>query len=169
MTEPDAASPETPDFTIHREPHRFKINGDTFSAPALLAPVTLRKLANQAAAIGDVGTLTDAESIVKAIEALSEIMRALMPGPSGVIFAQRLWSEGGEDDPPPIDLMKQGIPAMYYLLECYGLRPTVPSSSSPAGSTAEQTNTPSDGISSTDGPSPAESTNDDSTSPTGSI
>ena len=77
--------------------------------------------------------------------------------------------QGGEDDPPPIDLMKQAIPAMYYLMECYGLRPTKPSSDSPAGSTDGQTSTPSAGISSTAGASPTESTSPDSPSPTGSI
>ena len=169
MTEPDAAGTQIPDFTIHREPHRFKIDNDTFSAPALLSPVTLRKLAAQAASVGDVGKLTDAESVVKAMEALAEIMRALMPGSSGAVFAARLWSEGGEDDPPPIDLMKQAIPAMYYLMECYGLLPTKPSSDSPAGSTDGQTSTPSAGISSTAGASPTESTSPDSPSPTGSI
>ncbi len=168
MTEPDAASPETPDFTIHRPPITFKIDDDIFSAPALMSPITLRKLAAQAAAIGDVGGLSDVDSVVKAMDALAVIMRALMPGPSGDLFAARLNSEGGPDDPPPIDLMQQGIPAMYFLLERYGLRPTVPSSGSPAGSTDEQTNTPSDGTSSTAGPSPTASTSPDSASPTGS-
>ena len=169
MTEPDAASPETPDFTIHRPPITFKIDGDTFSAPARMSPFVLKKLAAEAALIGDVSRLTDVASIIKAIDALSSVMVGLMPGVSGERFKARLESEGGPEDPPIIDLMQQGIPALYFLLERYGLRPTVPSSPSPTGLMDGQMSTPSDGTSSTDGPSPAESTSPDSASPTGSI
>ncbi len=168
MTAPDAASPQVPDFTIRRDPHQFRIDGDLFSAPGWLAPFTLKAMAREIGNLGDVANLTDIDSVIKTINATSMIMQALMPGESGKLFKARLESEGGPGDPPPIDLMKQAIPALYYLIECYGLRPTVPSSSSSAGSTDEPTSTPSDGTSSTAGPSPAESTNDGSTSPTGS-
>ena len=171
MTTPDAAETPVPDFTIRRPPIQFTIDGDTFSAPNVLSPITLRKLAAQASSIGDLGNISDIESIVKAIDVLGEIMVALMPGASGQLFKRRLGSEGGDDEPAPIDLMGQAIPAFYFLLERYGLRPTVPSSPSPTGSTDGQTNTPSDGISSTAGASPTDSGPAvvDSTSPTGLI
>lgn len=170
MTTPDAAA-VTPDFTIRRPPIQFTIDGDTFSAPNVLSPITLRKLAAQATSIGDLGNISDIESIVKAIDVLGEIMVALMPGASGQLFKARLASEGGDGEPLPIDLMGQAIPAFYFLLERYGLRPTVPSSPLPTGSTDGQTSTPSDGISSTAGVSPTDSAPavEDSTSPTGSI
>ena len=180
MTEPDAASSQVPDFTIHREPITFRIDDDIFSAPAFTAPFTLKALAAEAASVGDVGNLTDVQSVIKAMDSLGKIMGALMPGPSGQLFKRRLESQGRPErqdeetgevlpaDPPPIDLMGQAIPAFYFLLERKGLRPTVPSSGSPAGSTGEQTSTQSDGTSSTDGLSPMASTSDDSTSPTGS-
>jgi len=164
MTQPDAA---VPDFTIKREPHRFVIDGEAFFAPAFLSPIALRKMAVQAGAVGDIGNMTDVESVIKAIDAVSSIMTTLMPGDSGRRFKARLESEGGEDDPPPIDLMNQAIPALYYLLECYGLRPTQPSSPSSDGSTDGQTNTPSDGTSSTVGPSLPELISENSTSQTG--
>ena len=168
MTEPDAAS-KTPDFTIRRDPHQFRIDDDVFSAPAWLSPFALKAMANSIGKLGDLTNLTDVASVVAAIDTVGVIMAALMPGESGQRFKARLETEGAPGDPPPIDLMKQAIPALYYLLECYGLRPTVPSSSSSAGSTAEPTSTPNDGTSSTDGASATESTSPDSPSPTGSI
>ena len=163
MTSPDAAEPRpTPDFTVPREPHTFKIDGEEFKAPAILSPITLRKLAVQASKLDELGSLsamTDVASILAAIDALSDAMRTLMPGTYGQRFAERLNSEGGEAEEgqpapvPPIDLMKQAMPAFFYLLECYGLRPTVPSSPLPAGSTDGSINTPSDGTPSTDGAS----------------
>jgi hypothetical protein len=154
MTQPDAA---VPDFTIHREPHQFRIDDDLFSAPALLSPITLKRLAAQATALGDVSTLTDADSVTKALEALGDIMTALMPGASGQRFKARLWADGSDEATQPIDLMAQAIPAFYYLMERYGLRPTVPSSPSPDGSTDGQMNSTSEDTSSTDGASPIES------------
>lgn len=164
MTQPDAA---VPDFTIRREPHRFTIDEDTFSAPAFLAPFTLKQLAVEAGSIGDLGKLTDVDSVIKAIDTASAVMATLMPGESGQRFKARLESQGGEGDPKPIDLMQQAIPALYYLLECYGLRPTKPSSSSLDGSTDGQTNDPSAGTSSTAGPSQPASTSEHSIPPAG--
>jgi hypothetical protein len=152
MTQPDAA---VPDFTIPRPPHQFTIDSDLFLAPGFLAPFTLKKLAREVGLLGDLNNLSgDVEAVVKAIDAAGAVMATLMPGPSGQLFRARLFSEGGPDDPLPIDLMKQAIPALYYLLECYGLRPTVPSSPSSDGSTDGQTSTPSEATSSTAGVSP---------------
>lgn len=157
MTTPDAAASGTPDFTIKREPITFTIDDDVFSAPALTSPVTLRMLADVAGSLGDLGNLGDLEGVMKAIDALGSIMVALMPGASGKLFVERLNSEGGEGQPAPIDLLKQGLPAFYYLMERKGLRPTVPSSASSTGSTDGATNIPSDGTSSTAGASPTDS------------
>lgn len=180
MTSPDAAEHVTPDFTVKREPITFTIDGDTFSAPALTAPYTLKRLAAVAGQLGDLSNLTDMGSVMEAIDALGQVMSLLMPGASGKLFKARLESEGRdadsddgrpEPDPAPIDLMTQAIPAFYYLMERKGLRPTVPFSPSPTGSTDGQTDTLSDGTSSTAGASPTDSgpAAADSTSPTGSI
>lgn len=173
MTTPDAAA-VTPDFTIKREPITFTIDDDTFSAPALTSPVTLKKLAEVSGALGDIGNMTDLASVMKAIDALGSIMVALMPGASGRLFVERLNSEGGDGQPAPIDLLAQALPAFYFLMERKGLRPTTPSSASSSGSTDGQTNTPSDGTSSTAGASPTDSDQPspatvDLTSPTGLI
>jgi hypothetical protein len=157
MTTPDAAASGTPDFTIKREPITFTIDDDTFSAPALTSPITLKKLAGVAGKLGDLGALSDLDGVAAAIDALGGIMAALMPGASGELFKARLASEGGDGQPPPIDLLLQGLPAFYYLMERKGLRPTTPSSDSSGGPTDGQTNTPSDGTSSTAGASPTDS------------
>jgi hypothetical protein len=173
MTTPDAAASGTPDFTIKREPITFTIDDDTFSAPALTAPATLKKLAGVAGALGDIGALSNIDSVMAAIDALGGIMAALMPGASGELFKARLESEGGDGQPAPIDLLQQGLPAFYYLMERKGLRPTVPSSAFSNGSTDGRTNTPSDGTSSTAGASPTDSDQPSATetliSPTGLI
>lgn len=183
MTAPDAAgmAPKldadgVPDFTIHREPHRFRVDGDIFSAPPLIGGYTLRKLAVMHGQLAELTTGSEPDTD-RLIALMAEMFRVLMPGPSGKLFAERLMSDGDPGDPEaepprpasplPIDLMKQAMPILYFLLECYGLRPTVPSSPSPTGLTDGATDTQSVGTSSTDGVSPEESTTSNSPLTTG--
>ena len=173
MTEPDAAGTHAfpvdedgvKDFTIRREPYRFRIDPDRFEAPPLLAPYAIRKLAALHSQLGDIVELmaTD-EGSGRVIDLFGSMYRYLLPGPSGRRFVERLESDGNPGDPeadppvpaspPSIDLLGQALPILYWLLECYGLRPTGPSSDSSAGSTVGVTGSPSDGISSTAGVSP---------------
>jgi hypothetical protein len=145
MTEPGAIR----DFTLPMQPKRFRIDEDVFSAPAIISPIAMKKLAALHASLGDIGALGN--DLDRAIEIVSDLFTVLLPGPSGARFKERLLSET-----EPIDLNQQAIPALYWLLEEYGMRPTQPSSPSPDGSTDGQTDTPNDGISSTDGASPTE-------------
>ncbi len=157
MTEPDQG---IRDFTIHREPKQFRIDDDLFKAPAIISPIALRKITAMYTEIGDITAL--GSDIDRTLDILGQIFGILLPGASGVRFKERLLSEE-----EPLDLIGQVIPALYWLLEQYGMRPTQPSSPSPDGSTDGQTNTQNDGTSSTDGPSPTELTTADSTQPTG--
>lgn len=174
MTTPDAAasllnSDGVMDFTVRREPHRFKIDDDLFEAPPLIGGFMLRKLAGMHAQLGDITAVlvTDDQAIDRLMLLMADMFRALIPGPGGALFAARLFSDGNpgdpEADPPvpaspkPIGLMDQAMPVLYWLLERYGLRPTVPSSPSPTGSTDGATDTLSAGTSSTDGASPEDS------------
>ncbi len=157
MTEPDQG---IRDFTIHREPKQFRIDNDTFKAPAIISPVALQKIQAMYAKIGDLAGIGN--DIDKTLSILGQIFAILLPGTSGARFKERLLSEE-----EPLDLNGQVIPVLYWLLEQYGMRPTQPSSPSPDGSTDGQTDTPNDGTSSTAGPSPTESTTDDSTPPIG--
>lgn len=131
-------------------PHQFRIGDDVFSAPAVLSPVVIKKLA---ADIGELQALgSDPASMIanidKMLDVVSRVFRALMPGASGKLFSDRLNADGEEGSPVPIGLLDQAMPALNYLLECYGMRPTEPSLPSPDGSAETSTDTPSDGISS---------------------
>lgn len=175
MTSPDAAAPATlppldangvPDFTVHRQSITFRVDDDVFQAPPTIGGFQLRKLGELH---GEFSTITDflSES-ARLITIVAEIMKVLIPGPQGRLFAARMMSDGNpgdpEADPPvppspkPIGLMDQAMPIMYFMLEKYGLRPTVPSLPSAPGSTDGQTDGRSDGTSSTAGASAAEST-----------
>lgn len=191
MTAPDAAGPDAPpgrqfdangvpDFTIKREPHRFRVDDDVFIAPPLIGGFMMRKLGVMHTQLAELTSGAAGEVDVTGLMTLmGEMFQALMPGPHGKLFAARLLSDGNPGDPeadppvppspPVIDLMKQAMPILYFLLECYGLRPTVPSSPSPTGSMDGATDIPSVGTSSTDGVSHEDSTMSSSTPPTGSI
>ena len=170
MTAPDAAEPEVRDFTIRREPIRFRVDDDEFAAPPIIGGFMMRKLGVLHAQLGDITALigTDEDAVERLMTLVADMFTALIPGAGGRRFAQRLLSDGNPGDPeadppvsaspPVISLMDQAMPIMYWLLERYGLRPTVPSSTSPDGSTDGQTDTPSDGTSSTDGASSGAST-----------
>jgi len=171
MTEPDQ---EIRDFTVRRPPIQFRIDDDVFKAPNVLSPVTLKEIADLHGSLGNIDDLV--KDAGRSIDLVADMFGLLLPGSSGRRFKQRLMSQGREADPAdgrpeadptPIDLQLQALPALYYLLEQYGMRPTQPSSPSPDGSTGGQTSTPNAGTSSTDGPSPSESTIAGSTQPTG--
>jgi hypothetical protein len=178
MTSPDAAGipvePEIKDFTIRREPIRFRVDDDEFAAPPLIGGFMMRKLGALHAQLGDAAD--DAERLMGIV---ADMFRALIPGPGGKRFAERLLSDGNPGDseasppippsPPVIGLMDQAIPIIYWLLERYGLRPTQPSSPSPTGSTDGQTDIQSDGTSSTAGASGTASPIETLTVPTGLI
>ena len=142
------------DFTIRREPVRFRIDDDVFQVPNTLAIPKLRKLAGLHAELGNTATLMSTDAgIDMLLEITSRMFELIIGGEHGKRFVARLNSGGDLEDPAPIDLMKQAMPVLFFVLESYGLRPTEPSSASLPGSTDGQTATPSDGISSTDGAS----------------
>lgn len=157
MTAPDAAAYDAEgvrDFTVARKPHRFRIDPDVFTAPAIISAATLRQAARLHGSLGDMDVSTD-EGMDAALTGIGSIMKALLPGPSGERFAARLAADGSDEDTPVIDLQAEALPVIYWLLEQYGLgRPTAPSSDLPAGSTASTTGDPNDSTSSTDGASP---------------
>lgn len=143
MTDAAAQQNKIRDFTLTISPHQFRIDEDIFVAPGILSPITMRKLANLHGTLGD---RTQSSDLDGALSSIAEMFRLLLSGPSGQRFAERLFSET-----EPIDLTRQALPVLYWLLEEYGLRPTQPSSDSSDSSTQPGTDTPSDGTSSTDG------------------
>lgn len=151
MTQSDAA-PQVMDFTIKREPIVFTIDDDTFSAPALLSPIALKRIAPLLDQVQALVGKSDLEAIGGLIDAIGTLFKILLPGPSGERFAGRLSSETEF-----IDLQQQALPALFYLMERYGLRPTTPSGDSSGSSTEAQTADLNDGTSSTAGASATES------------
>jgi hypothetical protein len=176
MTNPAAAPLQVDDqgvrdFTMRRPPVVFRIDDDVFHAPNVIAPVKLRALAAAAGSI-DMSTLTEQsgdDEFRALIARLGSLFATLIGGKDGKLFADRMASEGlkagderedgtlvEQDDPLPIDLISQVIPVLWFLLESYGMRPTVPPSPSPTGSMDGAPVTVGDGTSSTDGASPSE-------------
>ena len=148
MTTPDAAVPldldGLPDFTVSRATHPFRIGADVFKVPAVASSTTLLRLAQLAGVLTDL-KMTDETSMQRALTGIGRAFELLMPGAPGRLFRARLESDGDPGDmmadppvppsPEPIDLMREAVPALFWILEKYGLRPTVPSSPSLDGST----------------------------------
>lgn len=158
------------DFTIRREPIRFKIDDDVFSAPPIIGGFTLKRLVGRYEEFTKIDLAkVDEKGFTEALRAMGAIFNALMPGPSGRLFAERLLLDPeaeasdaeveGREPRLPIDLQRQAVPAMNYLLERYGMRPTQQSSPLPASSVTGD---------STDGAQPEESTGEPSTMPSNS-
>ncbi len=131
MTEPAP----TPDFTKPREPHRFRLGGYDYAAPAIISSIALRKASALATSFQGVDT-GDAQAVIAAI---GEAFTILVPGAQGQEINQRITAD--EDD--PIDLQSEALPCLLWLMGQYGLRPTQPSPPSPNGSPTPTGDTPS--------------------------
>ena len=138
-----------PDFTVRRDPIEFAIRGERFAAPPVISAITLARLSRKHV------ELLATSDIDKQMELVADTFKILVGGEAGERFRVRLLAE--TDDIEPIDLIGEALPALYWLLERYGLRPMVPSPASPAGLTETQTASPNGAHSSTDGASPTES------------
>lgn len=125
------------DFSLSEQemkPKRFKIGADIFEAPPLLAPVVMAELTGLAAKFGGLAgteqeTPATPEALMEVVEAFGDVFEKLLTAETGPRFKQRLLSKD-----EPIDLMRQAVPALKWLIEVYGLRPIGPSSSSSDGS-----------------------------------
>lgn len=174
MTSPVTDADGIRDFSITAA-RPFRIGSDVFTPPPVMGSGGLRQLATMYGKFNEVSALsaTDGDNIDTMLSIVTKMFRTLLPGPDGTLFIRRLTSLGrpedptGEDsedgqphpaDPEPVDLIRQAIPIMLYMLEEYGLRPTTPSLGSATGSTTETD--PSGSTSSTAGASASESTTD---------
>ena len=157
MTSPAANG--TPDFTVAVEPITFRCDGREYRAPRTINPLNLKNMLASASKINFEDQHYLMEHLDEIVPLMQSVLKALVPGPGGQHLADRMAAPiRGEDeyeaDPTllrPLDLLRQALPIMTYLLEQLGLRPITPSSVSSDGSTAGTTLTPSDGTSSTDG------------------
>lgn len=144
-------NPQIRDFFLDDEPKRFRVHrdGDVFEAPPVLGPAALLDLVGVLKKMGNLGALAASpESAETAIKAIGDVFEGILDEESGPKFAALLTSRTR-----PIDLRRQLMPILRWLLEEYGLRPTTASSNSSSAST------PTDaGTSSTDGLLPEELT-----------
>lgn len=111
------------DFTIKEKRIAFRVDEDVFQAYGLLGISTMQEL------------VSSVKNLSKMIEeqnytAITDVFKKLLYPDSATRFNQRVLAVG--DD--AIDVKRQLMPILFYLLEQYGVRPTQPSSASSTGS-----------------------------------
>jgi hypothetical protein len=141
---------EIKDFTLPQgnQPKKFRIDGDVFQAVATIPLNTMQDLAGVRANLGDT------QDAGAQLDAMRAMFKVILLDDSWPIFETRMG-----DKLNPIG-QEHLMPLMDWLLESYGLRPTVPSSGSSTGSDDGDGST-----SSTDGVSVVELTSPNSLLP----
>lgn len=122
------------DFTIKEKRVAFRVDDDVFEAYGLLGITLMQDLVEAAKGLGKM-----IEN--KNYDGITGLFSKILYPQSAERFNARVVAVGDE----AIDVKRQLIPILYYLLESYGVRPTQPSSSSSAGSpsgTGGTTSTP---------------------------
>lgn len=111
---------EVKDFTNTTGPVQFRINDDVFEAPSVLPVPVMKKLA------GTVGALKAHGNDIEALDSIVDIFDIILVDDSALTLRGRIESKTN-----PVGI-SQLIDIMMWLLEKYGLRPTVLSSDSSA-------------------------------------
>lgn len=111
---------ELKDFTIARKTIPFVVDSDRFEAYAILGLPQLQQVVN---VTKDIGTLVDSGNHA----ALFDVFDSLLLPDSAKRFRERCLSP---DPLESLDVRRQVIPILHYLLEEYGVRPTQQSSDS---------------------------------------
>lgn len=134
-----------PDFTVSREPIWFRLAGEYYAAPPILSGIQLKRAVDIMGQFGpaaaDLGNLTDMtpERYREVLGMAASVARALVGGAHGRRIADRIMAglDAQTDEqldiaeaegPPSVDLIKEFVPALMWLLERFGLRPTQQSS-----------------------------------------
>jgi len=116
------------DFSLPPEdakPKEFKIGADVFIAPPVIPAVVLAELAGMA---GSLAETQQGGDLMAVLEKVASLFDGLLTEETAPRFRARLLGRT-----EPIDLHRQAIPILQWLMEVYGLRPTEPSSSSASG------------------------------------
>lgn len=111
------------DFTIKKKYVKFKIDEDIFTGHTVLGLPLMQELITVSKGLGKAMESEEYDS-------LFDIFDRLLVKESAQRFRQRATSAGDDG----IDVKRQLLPIIYYLLEEFGIRPTRPSSDSPTGS-----------------------------------
>lgn len=106
------------DFSISDEPLPFKLGQDIFEAVPVVPPVLLDELTAALAQMGAEGRTN-----IELLNDFAAIFDVLLTEGTALRFRERLMSRT-----EPIDLNRQLVPIIQWLLEEYGMRPMEPSS-----------------------------------------
>jgi hypothetical protein len=118
-------------FAVDREPIELEFDDDVCTAPSTIPSVVLAELLDageRVAAIQTDKSLTQKEMITQVLKVLDEVFGLVLVPDSAKVFHERLYSRD-----KPLDLSRQVMPAMEYLLEEYTDRPLVASPPSTTG------------------------------------
>lgn len=111
------------DFTITQKTVSFKIDDDIFEAIAVLGLTQMQDVIVTAGSINELTHAGDTDAILRVFDSI------LTEG-SAKRFRERAMSKDHND---ALDVRRQLIPILQYLLEEYGVRPTQPSLDSSSG------------------------------------
>lgn len=137
--EPDQAT--VADFSIARTEIKFSADGDVFYCVPTLGPAVLQSLAAALRKLSSVGrelsstvaaTDDDADRFTRVLDRImliGDVFATFLKPESAELFKTRL-----ESHERGLDVNRQVVPMLHYVLEQYGLRPTEPSSDSSSGS-----------------------------------
>lgn len=114
---------EIKDFTIKEKRIKFRVDDDVFEAYGLLGLPLLQELVHAAHEIGDLVKEQNYDGFM-------QIFDKLLYPESATRFKERIASQGDDT----IDVKRQLLPIIYYILEKHGVRPTQLSSDLSVGS-----------------------------------
>lgn len=121
------ADPDVEDFSITYKPIKFRVNGpDVFEAVPVLPVPTLRELGAMHGSMEQLSTVEKFDKVLDMFDLL------LLPE-SAKRFRARLESRDDPDGGGAIDLNRQVIPVLNWLVEKFGMRPTGAAGSSSDG------------------------------------
>lgn len=119
------------DFSLsaeESEPKGFTVGADTFEGPPVIAPILWGDLMEAARNLEGF-RMGSPEEVKAALERVAKFTDILLTPDSAPRFRERLFSTT-----EPLDLVKQVIPILQWLMEVYALRPTEASNDSTTGS-----------------------------------
>jgi hypothetical protein len=152
-------------FTVDREPVEAEIGGDLFIAPPVIPPAVLGEMLDAGERVAEIQNtkgLSQKDQLDQVMKTVDEVFGLVLVPDSGKLFHERLYSRTN-----PLDLMREVMPALEWLIEEFTDRPTEPSPPSTTGPVdGGTTSTPgASAEASTPSPSPLEGSATPSTQP----
>lgn len=118
-------------FTVDREPVEVEMGGDWFSAPPVIPPAVLGDMLDAGERIAEIQNtqgLSQKDQLAQMMKILDEVFGLVLVSDSATHFHERLYSRTD-----PLDLTREVMPALEWLVEEFTDRPTEPSPPSSTG------------------------------------